>query len=155
LLRVALGVVRHAAAVAAYELDLAAGYRIAVLLHVELDCVVHLRRRVGELPRVRHDQADLDGLLREGRRRRERERAQGCCEWSIHDFLLWASTLARRVRRRKVGTRPTGGAYSGSILASRTISAYLRISAATKRLNSAGGSPTGSAPSASRRSRNV
>jgi hypothetical protein len=39
-----------------------------MLLHVELDGVVHLRRRVGELPGIRHDQADLHGLLRAGRR---------------------------------------------------------------------------------------
>ena len=64
LLRQALGDVgRGAAGVPADELDLAAGDGVALLLHVELDGVVHLGRRVGELARVRHDQPDLDGRL--------------------------------------------------------------------------------------------
>jgi len=34
-----------------------------VLLHVKHEAIVQLRRGVGELARVRTDQADLDGLL--------------------------------------------------------------------------------------------
>ena len=43
---------RHAAGVLADDLDLLAGDGIALLLHVELDAVVHLGRKVGELARV-------------------------------------------------------------------------------------------------------
>ena len=32
-------------------------------LEIELEAVIHLRRRVGELPRIRQDQADLDRVL--------------------------------------------------------------------------------------------
>ncbi len=46
------------------DLDLLSGDGVAVLLDVKLDGIVHLRRSVGELTRIRHDQADLDGLLR-------------------------------------------------------------------------------------------
>ena len=53
LLRQALGDVgRDAAGILADDLDLLAGDGVAVLLHVELDGVVHLRRRVGELAGV-------------------------------------------------------------------------------------------------------
>ena len=38
--------------------------RIAMLLDVELDGIVHLRRGVGELARVGHDQTNLDGVGR-------------------------------------------------------------------------------------------
>jgi hypothetical protein len=38
--------------------------RVAVLLHVGLDAIVHLRGRVGELAREREQHADLDRLLR-------------------------------------------------------------------------------------------
>ena len=54
----------HAAGVLADDLDLLAGNGVALLLHVELDAVVHLRRKVGELARERHDHADLDRALR-------------------------------------------------------------------------------------------
>ena len=35
-----------------------------MLLHVQLDAIVHLCGRIGELTGVGHDQPDLDGLLR-------------------------------------------------------------------------------------------
>ena len=46
--------------VPADELELLAGNRVALLLDVELDGVVHLRGGIGELAGVRHDEADLD-----------------------------------------------------------------------------------------------
>jgi hypothetical protein len=73
-LREALGDVRvRAAGVLAYEFDLLAGNRVAVLLHEQLDAIVHLRGGVGKLAGVGHDQADLDGVLRlRGAGKRER-----------------------------------------------------------------------------------
>src|SRR5206468_8416483 len=62
--------------VLANDLDLLAGHGIAVLLEVELDGVVHLRRRVGELAGVRHDEPDLDRRLSERRRDTEQHRGQ-------------------------------------------------------------------------------
>ena len=44
---------RDAAGVLADDLDLLAGDRVAVLLHVELDAVVHLGAGIGELARNR------------------------------------------------------------------------------------------------------
>ena len=65
LLRQTLGNVRiRTARILADDLDLLAGNGVAMLFDVELDGVVHLRRGVGELARVGHDQSDLDGLLR-------------------------------------------------------------------------------------------
>ncbi len=67
LLRQALGDVRRdAAIVLADQLDLLAGDLVAVLLHVELDAVVDLRARIGELAGERHDDADPDGVLERG-----------------------------------------------------------------------------------------
>ena len=64
LLRQALGDVRRdAAGVLADEFDLLAGDGVAVLLHVELDAVVDLGAGIGELSRIGHDHADLDGAL--------------------------------------------------------------------------------------------
>ena len=61
-LRKALGYVgRHAAHVLTNDLNFPAGNRIALLLHVELDAVVELGGRVGELPRVGQNDTDLDG----------------------------------------------------------------------------------------------
>src|SRR5258705_7581953 len=56
--------IRRAGGVLADERDLPAGDRIAVLLHVEFDAVVHLRGWVCELARITHDQTDLQRLLR-------------------------------------------------------------------------------------------
>jgi hypothetical protein len=39
-----------------------------MLFHVELDAVVHLRRGIGKLTGVGHDQANLYGLLRTRRK---------------------------------------------------------------------------------------
>ncbi len=44
---------RDAAGILADKFDLLAGDRVAVLLHIKLDAVVHLRRGVGELPGIR------------------------------------------------------------------------------------------------------
>ena len=64
-LREPLGDIRRdAAGVLADEFDLLAGDGVAVLLHVELDAVVHLGGEIGELARVGQDHADLDRLLR-------------------------------------------------------------------------------------------
>jgi len=46
---------------------------VAVLLNVQLDGVVHLGRRVGELAGVGQDQPDLDGLRERGRHGERRE----------------------------------------------------------------------------------
>ena len=51
-----------------------AGYHVALLLHVKLDRVVHLRGRVGELAGIRQDEADLDRPLCMRRRREEQRR---------------------------------------------------------------------------------
>jgi hypothetical protein len=64
LLRQTLGLIRRAGRVLADQFDLLAGDHIAVLLHVELDAVIHLRGRIGELTGIGHEQADLDGVLR-------------------------------------------------------------------------------------------
>jgi hypothetical protein len=65
LLRQPLGHVGgDAAGVLADELKLLAGNGVALLLDVELDGIVHLRGGIGELPRIGHDEADLDGVLR-------------------------------------------------------------------------------------------
>ena len=67
-LREPLGDIRgDAADILADELDLLAGDRVAMLFHVELDGVVHLRGGVGELAGIRIDDPDLDGVLRIGR----------------------------------------------------------------------------------------
>ena len=52
-----------AADVLADHLDLLAGDRVAVLLHVELDAVVELHPGIRELSGKRHDHADLHHLL--------------------------------------------------------------------------------------------
>ena len=54
---------RDAAGVLANDLDLLAGDGIALLLHVELDAVVHLRGKIGELPGIGHDHPDLHRSL--------------------------------------------------------------------------------------------
>jgi hypothetical protein len=64
LLRQTLGLVWRAGRILADQFDLLAGDRVAVLLHVELDAVVHLRGRIGELTGIGHEQTDLDGVLR-------------------------------------------------------------------------------------------
>ena len=77
-LRETLGDVRcDTAGILADELDLAARDHVAVELHVELDRVVHLSRRVGELAGIRHDQPDLDRLLRGGRGRYQQRAERG------------------------------------------------------------------------------
>ena len=64
-LREAFGDVRiRSASVLADELDLLARDRVAVLFDEQLDTIVHLRRGVGELARVSHDQTDFYGVLR-------------------------------------------------------------------------------------------
>ena len=74
-LRQPLGVVGHAAGIAQDDLDLLAGDRVAVLLHVEIDGGLDLLAGRGLLPRHRYDEADLDGVLRE--RAAGGERADG------------------------------------------------------------------------------
>ena len=64
LLRKPLCGIRRASGILADERDLTARNRIAVLLHVQLDAVVHLRGRVRKLAREAHQQTDLQHLLR-------------------------------------------------------------------------------------------
>ena len=52
-----------AGCILADQFDLLAGDHVAVLLHVELDAVVHLRGRIGELAGIGDEQTDLDGVL--------------------------------------------------------------------------------------------
>ena len=73
-----LGHIRRGAAsprILADQLDLLAGNRIAMLLHVELDGVVHHGGDIGELTRIGHDQADLHRVL--GMRRGGRDQRCG------------------------------------------------------------------------------
>jgi hypothetical protein len=63
LLRQTLGLVGGAGCILADQFDLLAGDHVAVLLHVQLDAVVHLRGRIGELAGIGHEQTDLDGVL--------------------------------------------------------------------------------------------
>ena len=65
LLRQPLGDVGHAGVVLDDELDLLAGDRVAVLLHVELHGRLDLAAGRGERAGHRQDQADLHGVLRE------------------------------------------------------------------------------------------
>ena len=53
-----------AADILADDFDSFAGKFVAVLLEIEFDAIVTLCRRVGKLARVRHDNADLDSILR-------------------------------------------------------------------------------------------
>ena len=77
-LRQALGHVGcDAAGILADEFELLAGDRVAMLLHIELDAVVHLRRRVGELPRIGQDEPDLEGVLGVARGRHQACRQEG------------------------------------------------------------------------------
>src|SRR5206468_11926292 len=76
--------------VLANDLDLLAGHGIAVLLEVELDGVVHLRRRVGELAGVRHDEPDLDRRLSERRRDTEQQDRKSTRLNSSHDQISYA-----------------------------------------------------------------
>src|SRR5262249_62166731 len=54
---------RIPAGVLADQLDLLTDNRVAVLLHVELDAVVHLGGGIGELSGIGEDHANLDRLL--------------------------------------------------------------------------------------------
>jgi hypothetical protein len=49
-----------AAGVLADDVDIHAAELVAVLLEIELDAVIDLGRRVGELARIGQDEADLD-----------------------------------------------------------------------------------------------
>src|SRR5262249_32860104 len=96
-----LGDVGRARVVTPDDLDLAARDRVAMLLDVELDRVVHLRRRVRELARIGQDQPDLERLLGacgrcpDGRRHATAERDANV----THDVLpAWAYRLAGRRR---------------------------------------------------------
>src|SRR5262249_20867277 len=91
------------------QLDLLAGDRVAMLLDVELDGIVHLRRGVGELARERHDQADLDGALSIGDRRGGEQRggAEHGSERLAHrktlpgiaNHLAFAATVKAAIRK--------------------------------------------------------
>ena len=112
-LRQALGDVRvRAAGVLADDFDFLAGDGVAVLLHVQLDAVVDLRRGVGELAGIGADDADLDGVLRAGgvwqSGRREQLRQQAIIDdsWSILpcdslDVVSLADRMPDLCRRRK------------------------------------------------------
>ena len=74
-LRQTLGDVRRDATdILADDFDLLARDRVAVLLHVKLDAVVDLVRRVGELARIGQDDADLHAALRIRRADAEQQR---------------------------------------------------------------------------------
>ena len=53
----------NAAGILADEFEFLAGDRIAVLLDVKLDRIVHLRGGIGELTGIGNDKPDLDGVL--------------------------------------------------------------------------------------------
>src|SRR5262249_52651681 len=78
------GNLRRATGIPTDDLDLFSGHDIAVLLHVKLDAVVHLCRRIGELTGIGHDQADLDDLLCVSRNQSAYEPAK-TCNCSSHD----------------------------------------------------------------------
>jgi hypothetical protein len=81
---------RHAADILADEFELLAGHHVAVLLHIELDAAVELDAGVGELARIRIDDADLDSVLGQrraagdGERRRQSRKA---AQKFLHRFL--------------------------------------------------------------------
>ena len=63
---------RDAADILADDLDLLAGDHVAVFLNVELDAVVELRARIGELTGIGVDDADFHGVLGHGRATQKR-----------------------------------------------------------------------------------
>ena len=126
-LREALGHVRRDAAdVLADELDLLAGDRVAVLLHVELDAVVDLVAGVGELARIGQDHADLDGVLRHRRRHGGQDRlaisalrivslpvhVRSCCGGNFSHEGGRGRIQSDAAVGRKVGQQPTGGPHT-------------------------------------------
>jgi hypothetical protein len=63
-----------AAGVLANELDLDFPRTVAVLCHIQLDAVIHLRCGVSELAGIGHDEADLYGVLSVGSNRAQEQR---------------------------------------------------------------------------------
>ncbi len=91
-LRQALGDVGgDAAGILAHKLDLLAGDAGAVLLHIKLDGVVHLRRGVGELAGIAHDERDLDRARGSGRVQAERRQRDRDKPAASHQELLHCS----------------------------------------------------------------
>src|SRR5258708_39116423 len=77
-----------AAGVLADEFDLLTGDGVAMLLHIELDGVVHLHGGVGELAGIAQDERDLDSVDRAGRTNTEyRQRKAGQADKAIEHFL--------------------------------------------------------------------
>ena len=100
LLRQTLGLVGRAGRILADQFDLLAGDRVAVLLHVELDAVVHLRGRICELAGIGHEQADLDGVLRAcgndcARQAQQTDQAENCF---THVLILPVTQLPHEQR---------------------------------------------------------
>jgi hypothetical protein len=84
-LRQTLGDIRvRAAGVLPDDLDLLAGDAVTVLLHVELDAVIDLRRGVGELAGVGADDADFDRTLGLGTSRQQASRKRGGKQDAFH-----------------------------------------------------------------------
>src|SRR6185437_2672634 len=81
---------------------------VAVLLQIRLDAVIHLRRHIGELTGIGHDEPDLYRALRLGRGRHEACRKQrGAGEQkSLHDspplsLFLIAVRMPELLRKEK------------------------------------------------------
>ena len=105
LLRQPFGDLRgDAADILADHLDLLAGDRVTVLLHIEFDAVVELHAGIGELSGERQDDTDLDGVvcLRgcEGRKQAEAQ-----CDGPQHERLpvLLATNIRTRSRQGQSG----------------------------------------------------
>src|SRR5581483_9357156 len=80
---------RDATDILADDLELLAADAIAVLLHVELDAGIDLVAGVGELARIRKNDADLHRVLRVGGAHSHHGRDKACCEQlhRLHDIL--------------------------------------------------------------------
>ncbi len=81
----------RAAGVLADDFDLLAGDSVAVLLHIELDAVIDLRGRVGELAGIGADDADLDRFLERRRPQAARPPSSKAAPASNTSVSFWSS----------------------------------------------------------------